>query len=189
MVAQRMQPPSNRPLLLQDLARHERQPEELTVRVSERCAGFATVVDDGLRVTDVLARSVLLQTPTEHLHHLRRVVVGELVRATVVVGRVDEHLVDAAGVGLHVHRTEVVHGERLVAVERRVQVGDEAHPPVAAVVERLERGEGGLFVARAERARTIGLGLHLRRARGEVGGTLGPVGDNGDPPARQGVQA
>ena len=159
------------------------------MRMSERRTGFATVVDDGLRVADVLAGRVLLQAAPQHFHHLCGVVVGELVGATVVVGRVDEHLVDAAGVGLHVHRTEVVHGERLVAVERRVEVGDETHAPVAAVVERLERRQRGFLVARAERARAVGLGLDLRRARGEVGGTLGPVGDNGDPPARQGVQA
>ena len=48
--------PAEGPLLLEDLARHERQTEQLTVGVGERGAGLAAVVDDRLRVADVGVR-------------------------------------------------------------------------------------------------------------------------------------
>ena len=106
-----------------------------------------------------------------------------------MVGRVDEDLVDAAGLGGDVHRAEVVDDEAGVAVERRVQVGDDPHPPAAALVDGLQRGEGGFFVAGAERARSVGIGLDLSRPRREVGRTLGPLGHDRDPPPGEWVEA
>ena len=55
-VAHRMQPPSKppeRPLLVEDLAGHERHAEKLAVGVGQRGAGLTAVVHDGLRVAHV----------------------------------------------------------------------------------------------------------------------------------------
>ena len=148
-------------LLFEHLARHERQAEQLAVRVGDRCAGLAAVVDDRLRVADVGCRRVLEEAALQHQHHLGGVGVADVVDAGVVVAGEHEDLVDAAGLGLDVHRPAVVHGERLVAVERRVQVGDHPHAPRAIVVDGLERRQGDLLVARAERARSAGVGFDL----------------------------
>ena len=179
---------AERPLLVEDLARHERQAEQLAVRVGQAGAGLTAVVDDGLGVAHVAAGGVLLQAALEEEHHVAGVFVRAFVGATVVVRGVDEHLVDATGLGLHVHRALVVHSERFVAVERRVQVGDDPHAPVAALVERFQGRQGGFLVAGAERARAVGLGLHLFQARREVRRALGPVGHNRDPPPGKGVE-
>ena len=62
------------------------------------------------------------------------------------------------------------------------------HRERPSVVERLERREGGFLVTRAERARPVRLGLDLRGARGKVGGALGTVGHDGDPPSGKRIQ-
>ena len=70
-----------------------------------------------------------------------------------------------------------------------IQVGDDADRPAARLVDRFERGRCGFLVARAERARTIRVGLDLAAARREVGRTIGSVGDDRDPASRQLVEA
>ena len=137
-------------LLFENLAGYEGQAQQLTVRVGERCASFATVVDDGLRVANMLGGGVLLQAPLQHPHHVGGVFVGDELQPAVMVGREHEDLVNATGLCFHVHRAVVVNRKRLVAFERRVQVGDDTHAPVAAGVERLERRQRRLFVAGAE---------------------------------------
>ena len=106
----------------------------------------------------------------------------------VVLAGQHEHLVRAAGLGLDVHRTTVVDGERLVAVEGRVQVGDHTHPPRAALVDRLERGQRDFLVAGAERAWTIRVGLDLGDAGREIGRTLSTLGHDRDPPPGQWIE-
>ena len=74
-----------------------------------------------------------------------------------VLGRVHEHFVDAAGHGDGVDGPERAHLHRIVAVERGVAVGHNAHHPPAVAPVGLERGRCRLFVARAERARPGGV--------------------------------
>ena len=89
-----------RPLLVEDLAGHERQAEDLAVRVGERRAGLAAVVDDrpacsGRRASAACSARRRCSARIE----LGGVRVVELVEPAVVVGREHEHLVDAAGLG------------------------------------------------------------------------------------------
>ena len=109
-----------RPLLVEDLAGHERQPENLGVRVRQRRAGLAAVVDDHLAVAHLGGRGVGGEAALQRVHHLGGLLVVELVEAAVVVRRVDEHLVDPAGLGGDVDRADVVDHEARLAVERRV---------------------------------------------------------------------
>ncbi len=141
-------------LLVEHLAGHERQAEQLPVGVRQRRAGLAAVVDDRLRVADVRGRGVVDEAALEGHHELAGGLVVEAVERLRVVGGVDEHLVDAGALGGDVHRAVVVDGEALLAVECRVQVGHDPHPPVAALADRLERRRRGFLVAGAERART-----------------------------------
>ena len=131
---------------------------------------------------------MLEEATLEHQHHLGGIGVAEGVDAGVVVAGEHEHLVGAAGLGLDVHGAEVVDGERLVAVERRVQVGDHAHAPRATLVDGLERRQRHFLVAGAERARSIGVGFDLGDAGREVGRTLSTLGHDRDPPPGQGIQ-
>ena len=157
-------------LLVEDLAGHERQPEQLAVGVLDRRAGLAAVVDDRLGVADVAGGGVLLETALDDEHQIGGVAVVDRVTTQVVVRGDHEDFVDATRLGLDVHRTEVVDGERLVAVERRVQVGDHPDLPAATFVDRLQRGERVLLVPRTEGARPTGIRFDLLRARAEVGG-------------------
>ena len=91
-----------RPLLVEDLAGHERQAEHLGVRVRDERAGLATVVDDDLGVANLRRRGVLGEPALQHEHQLFGLVVGEVLETAVVVGREDQHLVDAARLGRHV---------------------------------------------------------------------------------------
>ena len=79
----------------------------------------------------------------------------------VVVAGEHEDLVGATGLGLDVDGPTVVNGERLVAVERRVEVGDHTHPPRAVLVDGVERRQRDFFVARAERAGARRIGFDL----------------------------
>ena len=106
----------------------------------------------------------------------------------VVVGRVDEHLVDAGALGGDVDRAVVVDGEALLAVERRVQVGHDPHPPLAALADRLERRGSGFLVAGAERARTTGFDIVESYPGCEIGRALGPLGNDRDPTAGELIQ-
>ena len=123
-------------------------------------------------------------------HQLRGVVVVELVEPAVVVGRVDEHLVDAAGLGGDVHRAEVVDDEPVVAVERGVQVGDDPHPPAA---RRRRRSRAPASVASSLPGQNghgrSGSASICARPRREVGRTLGPLGHDRDPPPGEWVEA
>ncbi len=117
------------PFLVEDLAGNERQPEDLAVRMSERCAGLPAVVHDRLGVANLRRRGVSGEPITQHPHQLGRVVVVEHVQTRVVVGRVHEDLVDAAGLGHDEDRSEVVHGERFLAVEGGIAIRDHPHRP------------------------------------------------------------
>ena len=104
-------------------------------------------------------------------------------------GREHEHLVHAAGGRLREHRAEVLHAERLVALEGREQVRHDAHQPVAARAVGLERRRGRLLVARAERALAVGIGLDRELARDELARAGRALDGDGDPAARQRVEA
>ena len=191
MVAHRMQPPSKR-LNARCSSRSSPgtngRPEQLAVRVGDRRAGLAAVVDDRLRVADVRRRRVLEESTLQHQHHLGGVGVADGVDAGVVVAGQHEHLVRAAGFGLDVHRATVVHRERLVAVERRVQVGDHPHAPRATLVDGLERRQCDLLVARAERAWPVGIGFDLGDAGREIGRALSTLGHDRDPPPGEWIE-
>ena len=57
---------------------------------------------------------------------------GRSAQRGVVVGGEDQHLVDPAGRGLGEDRAQVGDDHRGVAVEGRVQVGDDPDQPLAA---------------------------------------------------------
>ena len=107
----------------------------------------------------------------------------------MVIGRVHEHLVDAAGLGLDEHRAEVVHGEEVVAVEGRVAVRHDAHRPGAVGLGGLDRGWGLFLVARAEGARSVGVELDRVVARDEVVGASLTVRHDRHPPPVEWIQA
>ena len=161
------------------------------MRVRERRAGLATVVDDrpacsGRSGAAAWSASRRCRTRMSSAASL----VVELVEPAVVVGRVDEHLVDAAGLGHHVHRAEVVDGEPVVAVERRVQVGDRPASATSPSPPRRSRAPARVdsSCAGAERARTPGIDLDLRCPRREVGRSLRPLGHDRDPPPGEWVE-
>ncbi len=114
-------------LLVEHFAGHERQAEDLAVRMGDRGPGFASVVDDHLGVADERQRCVLGEAPLQDEHQLGGVLVVELVEAAVVIAVVDEHFVNAARLGLDVDRPQVVHRERIFAVERGISVRDDPH--------------------------------------------------------------
>ena len=179
---------AERALFFEQLARHEGQPEELTVGVGDGCAGLAAVVDDGLCVANVGGGGVFDEAALEHHHHLGRVGVAERMDAGIVITSDHEHLVRAAGFGLDVNRAAVVNGERLVAIERWIQVGDDADPPRAVGVDSVERRQRAFFATRAERARPIRVGFDLGDARREVGRTLSTLGHDRDPPPGEWIE-
>ena len=72
-------------LLLGDLAGHERDAEELAVRVLERGAGLAAGVDDGLRVADRGPPGVVLHAVADRGHGQPGVLVVEVGPAARVV--------------------------------------------------------------------------------------------------------
>ena len=74
------------PLLVEHLARHERQAEQLPVRVRQRGAGLVPVVDDRLGVADVAGAGVVDEAALEGVHQVRRLTIVEIVQAAVVVG-------------------------------------------------------------------------------------------------------
>ena len=180
--------PAERPLLFQQLAWHEWQTEQLAVRVGDRGSGFAAVVDDRLCVSNVGCRGVLEKSTLEDQHHLGGVGVAEIVNARVVIAGQHEHLVGTAGFGLDVHRTAVMDSERLVAVERRVQVGNHSHLPGATLVDGVEGWQRDFLVTGTERAWAIGVGLDLGDAWREVGRSLSTLGHDCDPPPGQWIQ-
>ena len=131
------------------------------MRVGDRCPGFAAVIDDRLRIANVGGCSVLEEAALEHQHHLCSVGVAESMDAGIVLAGQHEHLVRSTGLGLDVNRAAVMDGERLIAIERRVQVGDDAHAPGAALVDGLECRQRHFFITRAERAWATGVGFDL----------------------------
>ena len=106
----------------------------------------------------------------------------------IVITSDHEHFVSAAGFSLDVNRAAVMNGEGLVAVERGVQVGDDAHPPRAVGVDRIERRQRAFFAARAEWAWSIRVGFDLGDARREVGRTLSTLGHDRDPPPGEWIE-
>ena len=176
-------------LLVEHLARHERETEQLTVRMGQRGARLAAVVDDRLCVPDVRGVGVVREAALESEHELTGGDVVEAVERLVVVGRVHEHLVHAGALGGDVDGTVVVHGEPLLPAERRVQVGHDTHPPLTALADRLERRGSGLLVAGAEGARTPRLDVVEPDPRCEVGRSLCTLGDDRHPTPGQLIQS
>ena len=149
-------------LLVEHLTRHERQAEQLPVGMGERSAGLATVVDDRLRVADVGGRGVFEEAALERHHELARGVIVESVERLVVIGRIDEDLVNAGALGGDVHRAVVVDGEALLAMKRRVEVGHR-HAPATCHPRRSSRVPA-VWILRC-RGRT-GRACRSRRRRG-----------------------
>ena len=176
-------------LLLGDLAGHEGHAEQLAVGMLEAGAGLAPVVHDHLRVADRGPPGVVLQAIADGRHGHRRLGVVEVGPAGAVLGREHEDLVDAAAVRLREHRAEVVHLQRLVAVEGRVAVGDDPHHPLALFAVGLQRWGRGFLVAGAEGAGPVGVGLDREVGRDQVAGACGPVDGDHDPAPGEGIEA
>ena len=145
---------------------HERDAEQLTVRVLERGTRLPAVVDDGLGVADRGLFGVVLHAVADGGDHQAHLPVVEVGPAGPVVGAEHEHLVDAGARGLVEHRAEVVDGEVALALERRVEVRHDAHQPFAVAPVGLERRRRLLLVPGAERAAQVGCGR--LDPRGEV---------------------
>ena len=109
-------------------------------------------------------------------------------QAALVIGRVDEDLVNAAGFCLHVHRAEIVDRKALVAVECRVLVWDDTHRPTAVGLDCFEGRGSFFFVARTKGARATQLGADDVGAAGEVARAFGPFGHDCDPSSVQRIQ-
>ncbi len=106
-----------------------------------------------------------------------------------MLGRQHEDLVDAAGLGHHVDGPEVADGQ---GGRRRRRRGRGSGSPASARRRSRRRSESGkrrLLVAGAEGAGAAGIGLDGLHPGSEVGGSLSTLGHDGDPSARQGVQA
>ena len=175
-------------LLLGDLAGHERDAEELPVRVVERCTRLPAGVHDRLGVAHGGAAGVVLHAIADRGHRQAGVLVVEVGPAVGVLGAEDQHLVDAAGRRLREHRTEVLDPQRFAALERREQVRHHPHEPGAARAVGLERRRRGLLVAGAERALPRRVGLHRQLARDQLPGSRGSLGRHGDPAPRERVE-
>ena len=128
------------------------------------------------------------ESTLQGLHGLGGLEVVAHVDAAVVVGRVHEDLVDAACFGHHVHWAEVMHRKWLLAIEGGKQVGDDPELPGAALINLLERWQGGFLVAGAERARPTWIGFNLGAARRKISRSLGAVGHDCDPTAGERIQ-
>ena len=122
------------------------------MRVLERRARLPAGVHDRLRVADGGAAGVVLHAVADGGHGQPGVLVVEVGPAAGVLGAEHEHLVHAAGRRLREHRAEVLHPQRLVALEGGEQVRHHPHEPGAARAVGLERRWRGLLVAGAERA-------------------------------------
>ena len=108
--------------------------------------------------------------------------------SSVVLAGQDEHLVRPAGLSLDVNGATMVHCERLIAVERRIQIWNHPHAPRATFVDSFEGRQCDLFVARAKRARPIGIGFDLDDSWCEIGRTLSTLGHDCHPPPGEGIK-
>ena len=156
--------------------------------MGERRTGLAAVVHDRLGVPDVRRGGVLDEPVAQRDHQVADLAIAQVAEVGVVLGREHEHLVDPTRLRLDVHRAEVAHRERLVTLERGIEVRHDAQPPTTRVVDRLERRRCRLFVAGAEGAGTGRIGVHADVTRGKVSRPLGARRDDGHPPSGQGVQ-
>ena len=117
--------PGEAGLLLHQLAGDEGHPEQLTVGMLDRGAGFPAGVDDGLAVAQSGNLGVLPDPVADGPHHRAGLVVGQHGPRVLMVGGEDEYLVDSAGGGLGEHRSPIGDHERGVTFERRVLVRDD----------------------------------------------------------------
>ena len=175
-------------LLLGKLPRHERDAEQLAVRVSDGGAGLAAVIDDHLAVAQPGRVLVLLDAVADREHDEVGLLVRERGHRAVVVGRDDQHFVDSACRGFGEHRPTILHDERNVTFERRVPVRNDPHEPAARGPVRLQSGRHRAFVAGAEGARNSLEGVEGRLSRDEEGLPLAAVGRHRDPPPRKGIK-
>ena len=164
-------------------------PEQLPVRVVERRAGLATVVDDRLRVADRRAPGVVLDAVADGRHHEPGVLVVEVGPAVGVLGAEHEHLVHAAGRRLGEHRAEVLHAQGLVALEGREQVRAR-RARARCRPGRRSRGRAAWPPRCRGRTGTCGSGRPRRAACREIRspGSRCPLDGDGDPAPRERVE-
>ncbi len=175
--------------LLHQLAGHERDAEQLAVRVLQAGAGGPAMVHDRLAVADARCVSVLLEAVAERRHGRAHLPIVEVGPALAVVGREHEHLVDARCRGAGEEWSEVFNEHGSGALEGRVAVGHDPQEPLAAVTVGLERRRQLFLVAGTERARPRRVGLDLALAGGDVSRSAGAIGGDRDPAPGEGVQA
>ena len=175
-------------LLVDELTGDEGDAEQLAVRVLDRRARLAARVHDDLAVAQPGGALVLLDPVADRRHHEVALVVVERAPGQVVVGREDEHLVDAARRRLGEHRAAVVDHEGLQALERGVAVGHHPDQPLALCPVGLERRRRRVLVSRAERA-VVALVDAERLAGEEDRAPCRAVRGDGDPAAGEGVES
>ncbi len=175
--------------LIGDLARNERDAQQLAMGMLERRSRGPTGVDDRLCVADRRSPCMGLHAVADGGHGQARVLVVEVGPAAVVLGAEDEDLVHAAGGGLGEHGAEVLHPQRLVPLEGREQVRHHPHQPVPAGSVGLQRRRRGLLVARAEGALALRVRLHRPLPGDQLARTGGPLDGHRDPAPRQRVEA
>jgi hypothetical protein len=174
---------------LGDLPRHEGDAEQLAVGMHEARTGLAAVVHDHLRVADGRPARVVLQSVADGGHGHRRLGVVEVGPPGAVVGGEHQDLMDATAVRLCEHGAEVVHLQRLVAIEGRIAVGDDPDHPLALLAVGLQGRRRGFLVTGAEGARPVGIGFDREVGRDQVAGAHGAVDGDHDPAPREGIEA
>ena len=149
-------------LLLDQLTGDEGHPEQLAVRVLDGGARLPAGIDDGLAVAEAGDRRVLLDPIPYGGHHRRGLLVAEHRPRVLMVRGQYEDLVDPARTGLGEDRSAVGDHEGRVALEGRVEIGDDPDQPLAVGPAGLQGRSGDLLVAGAERAGPRGVGLDRR---------------------------
>ena len=174
---------------VRELPRHERDPEQLAVRVGDGGTGLATVVDDHLAVAQAGSVLVLLHAVADGQHHERHLLVGQRRHRCVVVRRDDEHFVDSTRRSLGEHRSPIFDHERRVALKSRVAVRKHTHEPGARGPIDLEGWRCRGLHTWAERARDSLEGVERELSRHEERLSLGAIGGHRHPASRERINA
>ena len=176
-------------LLVQDLARNERETEQLTVGVHERRARLTAVVHDRLAVAQLRHRRMRLGPGGNGRHDEPGLVIGQIGPRRIVIRVHDEHLMNSGGISLGEDRTEVLNHHRLAAFEGGVEVRHHENPPRAVGPGGDKRRRFGLGTTRAERARSPGIYLDDERTCGELVRPLPPLRIDRNPSSGERVEA
>ena len=132
---------------------------------------------------------MLQKTALEHPHQFGTGLIGKRIDPGCMAGGENEYFVGSTGFSHDVDRPQVTNCQGVIAIECRVQIRNNPHPPALIWAEGINGGHGFFLAAGTKRAGSGWPRFHRLGSGGEIRGAHSPFSNDGHPTTSQWIQS